>query len=107
MLGFYLLIVQQGVQDPCWDGAVTSHIVSAAETAAKITCKKWCAVAGPSYLEFFLQFLLSMLGHIETGRVPGLRDDLIQPVGIHLRRMRIHPSSGQTAQSALSRPGEI
>lgn len=75
---------------------------STAETAAKNNRQSMAA----SYPAFSFQ-LLSMLGRITMGHFPELIDDLIKAVKIYLCIMRSHPSSGQKAQSALSRPGEI
>jgi len=56
---------------------------------------------------FSFQLLLRKLGQMKMGHFPELIDDLIKPAKIYLYIMSMHPSSGQKAQSALSRPREI
>lgn len=57
--------------------------------------------------EFSSQLVFSVLGQTETGPFPELIDDLIKAVKIYLCIKRVHPGSGQRAQSALSRLREI
>lgn len=81
---------------------------STAETGAKQVCSQWLLlILRCLKTAFSFQRLLSMLGQIKMGHFPELVDDLIKPVKIYLYIMSIHPSSGQKAQSALSRPREI
>lgn len=66
VLGFYL-IVQQGVQDCCWEDAAATNPKSTAETAAKIMCKNNVQSLALLILNFSSSFSPASLGKLKWG----------------------------------------